>query len=78
MSAQKAVLTEEPRDEDMLDADTSAAILRWMESAFVPDGVNPQRWEQWIDGGCRGHIEANGVSVTPAMLGNWARTGSLR
>jgi hypothetical protein len=78
MSAQRAVLTDEPRDEDMLDVDTSAAILRWMETAHVPEGVSAQRWEQWIDDGCRGHVEANGVPVTPAMLGTWARTGSLR
>jgi hypothetical protein len=78
MSAQRAVLSDEPRDEDLLDVETSAAILRWMETAFVPDGITPERWEQWVDGGCQGQIEANGVPVTSAMLGRWAQTGSLR
>ena len=61
----------------MLDVDTSAAILRWMETALVPDGIELDRWERWLDDGCRGRIEADGVPVTPAMLGRWARTGAL-
>jgi hypothetical protein len=62
----------------MLDVDTSAAILRWMETSIVPDGIDSQVWEQWTEDGCMGRIEADGVPVTAPMLGRWARTGALR
>ena len=70
--------TDEPGDERMLDADTSAALIRWMETAVVPDGIDRDRWQHWVDEGCSERIEADGVPVTAAMLGRWARTGALR
>jgi hypothetical protein len=78
MSAQQPVLAHEVDGEQMLDVDTSAAIMRWLETAQVPDGVDPERWQDWVDAGCSGPIERRGVSLTPAMLGAWARTGLLR
>jgi hypothetical protein len=44
MSAQRALRTDELDDAEMLDADTSAAVIRWLETARVPDGVDPERW----------------------------------
>jgi hypothetical protein len=78
MSAQSVIRADELADDEMLDVDTSAAIIRWMDTALVPDGIDPEQWRQWADDGCRGRIEADGVVVTPAMLGRWARTGALR
>ncbi len=79
MSAQRALQADdELGDDEMLDVDTSAAIIRWMETALVPEGIDSQRWEQWTDDGCTARIEADGVPVTPLMLGRWARTGALR
>jgi hypothetical protein len=77
MSAQRTIRAEEPGDEVMLDIETSAALIRWLETALVPEGIDPERWQAWTDGGCKGRIEASGVSVTRAMLGSWARTGVL-
>ena len=65
-------------DEEILDVDTSAAVMCWLETARVPEGIRSDEWERWVDGGCRGAIHAAGVVVTSTMLGNWARTGSLR
>lgn len=65
-------------DEEILDADTSAAILHWMETALVPDGIGADEWEHWMDSGCRGRLESQGSQVTSAMLGCWARSGVLR
>lgn len=78
MSAQRAVLPDEHGDDEMLDVETSAALLRWMETAAAPDGIDPERWRHWAENGCRGRIDADGGPVTPAMLGHWGRTGSLR
>jgi hypothetical protein len=64
-------------DEGLLDADTSAALLRWMETGTVPDGVDADQWEAWADAGCEGSIESHDEALSPAMLGRWARTGSL-
>ncbi len=64
--------------DEVLDVETSAAILRWLETARVPDGIDPQRWERWAEGGCTQPLDVDGVTVTPAMLGRWARTGALR
>ena len=75
MSAQQAARAHELFDQEMLDVDTSAAIIRWMESALLPEGVEPEAWQRWADDGCRGRIEADGVPLTPAMLGRWARIG---
>jgi hypothetical protein len=77
MSAQRAIEPDELPENEMLDVETSAAILRWLETAEVPDGIEPGRWERWANDGCRGPIEANGVRVTAAMLGHWARSGSI-
>ena len=52
MSAQAAT----PIDasfEELLDVDTSAAILRWMETGSIPHGIDVERWAQWLDGGCQ-------------------------
>lgn len=76
MSAQQA-LDQELDDNELLDVDTSAAILHWMETGTVPSGIDATRWESWVDSGCKGSLDADGVPVTPAMLGRWARTGSL-
>jgi hypothetical protein len=78
MSAQRTLGSDELSESDMLDSDTSAAILRWLETAEVPDGIDRAAWETWADGGCRGPIESRGVAVTRAMLANWARTGTLQ
>jgi hypothetical protein len=64
--------------DELLDADTSAALLRWMETGAVPQGVDAQEWEKWADSGCQGSIESHGEALSPAMLGRWARTGALR
>lgn len=64
-------------EEQTLDVDTSAAVMCWLETARVPDGIRSDEWEHWIDGGCRGAIHASGIAVTSSMLGRWARTGSL-
>lgn len=69
---------EEVGDEEMLDVDTSAAMIRWMDTAVVPEGIDPEQWRHWADDGCRGTLEARRVPVTAAMLGHWARTGALR
>lgn len=78
MSAQRAMRADDLGDEGMLDVDTSAAIIRWMETGLVPDGIDPEQWRHWADDGCRGRIEADGVPLTSALLGRWARTGALR
>jgi hypothetical protein len=64
-------------DERMLDPETSAAIIRWLEIAVTPAAIDPDRWQHWVDKGCSGEIDATGAPVTPAMLGHWARTGAL-
>jgi hypothetical protein len=78
MSAQRTIQADGSGDEEMLDVETSAALMRCMETALGPDGIDAGRWQSWAYGGCKGPIEASGVSVTPAMLGQWARTGALR
>jgi hypothetical protein len=78
MSAQRAEWVQELDDNEMLDVDTSAALMHWMETALVPDGVEVERWKHWVYGGCKGRIEAEGIPLTPEMLGRWARTGALR
>jgi hypothetical protein len=77
MSAQLPVEVDDLSETEMLDPDTSAAILRWMETGEVPEGIEPDRWERWADGGSRNMLEANGAPITAAMLGRWARTGLL-
>jgi hypothetical protein len=79
MSAQRAVPIDHGVDDnEILDADTSAAILRWMETATVPNGVSADQWEKWMAGGCKGRLRAHGKIVTTAMLGSWANSGALR
>lgn len=78
MSAQQTDSEAEVNESEMLDAETSAALLRWMETGEVPDGIDRARWERWAGGGCCEPIDARGVAVTRAMLANWARTGTLR
>jgi hypothetical protein len=78
MIAQGAERIDDVSDDEILDADTSAAILRWMETALVPDGIRPDDWERWVDSGCQASLQADGLPVTPVMLGQWARSGSLR
>jgi hypothetical protein len=78
MSAQRSLPGDEVRDDELLDVDTSAAILRWMETALLPYGLGEEEWERWIDGGCRGRLEVNGQAITPAMLGCWAHSDALR
>lgn len=78
MSAQRTLRSDELSESDMLDSDTSAAILRWLETADVPDGIDRTAWEAWAEGGCRGPIECRGVAVTSGMLAHWARTGTLQ
>ncbi|HEU5075342.1 MAG TPA: hypothetical protein VFU02_14225 [Polyangiaceae bacterium] len=75
MTAQHAAHTD--FSEELLDADTSAALMRWLETGSVPDGVDAEQWEAWADAGCQGSIQRNGNALSPAMLGHWARTGSL-
>jgi len=76
MSAQR-IMEAELDDDEMLDAETSAALMRWLETAILPAGVDAEQWRRWVDGGCRLPLEADGRPVTPAMLGLWARTGTL-
>ena len=78
VSAQQTTWVQQPGDEEMLDVQTSAALLRWMETALVPDGIDPELWARWAEDGCRGALEAHGARVTPDMLGRWARSGTLR
>jgi hypothetical protein len=78
MAARGAARIDEVGDDEILDVDTSAAILHWMETALVPDGIRAGEWEQWVDAGCRESLYARGLPVTPLMLGRWARSGSLR
>jgi poly(3-hydroxyalkanoate) synthetase len=78
MSAQRANPPSVADDHEILDPETSAAIIRWMDTAHVPDGIMVADWERWVEGGCRDRLEANGVSVTPSMLGRWAQSGELR
>ncbi len=78
MSAQRAIPVDQVGDDHVLDAETSAAIMRWMETALVPGGVDAGVWARWVDGGCRDRLEVNGVSVTTAMLSEWAHSGALR
>ncbi len=47
MSAQGAVRDDDLGDDEMLDVETSAAILRWMETALVPDGSNDDQSEKF-------------------------------
>ena len=78
MSAQAATPIDQRGDEQLLDVDTSAAILRWLETGAVPDGLEPSQWERWVDGGCQGQLEVDGMPVSTTMLGRWALTGALR
>ena len=78
VSAQQTTWVNEPGDEEMLDVQTSAALIRWLETALVPQGIDPELWRRWAEDGCRGRIEVDGVPVTPDMLGRWARSGTLR
>ncbi|MGH7284435.1 MAG: hypothetical protein ACRELY_23155 [Polyangiaceae bacterium] len=77
MSAQRTEPLGQIADE-ILDADTSAALLHWMETAHLPEGVDVARWEEWIDGGCKTPLVANGKILTSAMLGSWARAEANR
>ena len=61
-------------DNEILDEQTSAAILVWMETSLLPDGLTLEVWERWIEGGCRGGLEAEGRQLTPEQLGRWARS----
>jgi hypothetical protein len=65
-------------ENEVLDVDTSAAILRWMDNGLCPPGIPSYEWESWVDTGCTGRLEADGLAVTPSMLGRWARSGFLR
>lgn len=76
MAAQHAAHTDFGGDE-LLDTNTSAALMRWLETGDVPDGVDAEQWEAWADAGCEGSIESHGNPLSSAMLGRWARTGSL-
>jgi len=78
MAAEAAARLDETADDTMLDVDTSAAIVRWMETAALPEGVQPDEWDRWLDGGCQEPLRAGGMAVSPTMLGHWARSGSLR
>jgi hypothetical protein len=78
MAAQAAARVDDVGDEKMLDADTSAAILRWMDTGLVPKGVDPHDWDSWIAEGCGGSLRAQGVAMTTTMLGRWARSGASR
>jgi hypothetical protein len=78
VSAQPAVQPSPVEETELLDADTSAAILHWMETGAVPPGIDRDRWERWADDGCRGRLEVGDELVTSAMLGQWARGGRLR
>ena len=59
------------------DVFTGDALLRWAETAELPEGIDLASWERWVQDGCSGQLE-EGVPVTRAMLGHWARTGVLR
>ena len=76
MAAQHAAHTDF-NGEELLDADTSAALMRWLETGAVPEGVDAGEWEAWADAGCQGPIPSQFGALSPAMLGHWARTGSL-
>jgi hypothetical protein len=78
MAAHGVTPIEQVGDDEILDVDTSAAILRWMESDLVPDGVGVDAWELWVEAGCKGALVANALPITSVMLGRWARSGSLR
>lgn len=78
MAAHGAAQLDHVDDGAILDVDTSAAILRWMDTNVLPDGILADDWVRWIDGGCRGSLRAGAVPVTPVMLGRWAQTGTLR
>src|SRR5262245_15712011 len=47
MSSRGAARLAEVGDDAILDPDTSAAILRWMETGGVPEGVSAKDWEDW-------------------------------
>lgn len=72
MNPQRAV-SEDVGCGEMLDADTSAALIRWLETASVLDGVGVDVWQRWVDGGCQSHLQVEGRRITPAMLGRWGR-----
>jgi len=78
MPVQPVPATRPVCDDDLLDPETSAAVLRWMETSTVPEGIARADWERWLDAGCVEPLEAEGRPVTPTMLGRWARSGSLR
>lgn len=79
MSAQREVPDSAPAENELLGADTSAALLVWMDTAQVPDGIRAADWERWVDGDCQGPLtDATGAPVTPAMLGRWARSCVVR
>jgi hypothetical protein len=78
MGVQAATRIDDRSEEQMLDVDTSSAILRWLETGAIPDGIDPSRWERWVDGGCQERLDVDGVAVSTAMLGRWAATGTLR
>jgi hypothetical protein len=67
MAAQHATHTDFSADE-LLDADTSAAILRWLETGTVPEGVDAEQWEAWADAGCQGTIEHHGDALARPLL----------
>lgn len=69
---------DEISDAQLLDVETSAALLRWMETAEIPDGIPTDLWERWVGDGCRKSLHADALLVTPAMLGQWARSGPAR
>lgn len=77
MGAERAPRIDDQIDDGILDAETSAAILHWMQTALTPPGVKVDAWESWIDGGCQGRLDAGGRPVSAAMLGRWARSGIL-
>lgn len=77
MNAQRAV-PGNVDDGEMLDGDTSAALIRWLETASVPEGIGVDAWQRWVDGGCQSNLEVDSRRVTPAMLGRWGRSGSLQ
>jgi hypothetical protein len=78
MSAQRAAHLNAAGENEILDVETSAAILRWMDSGLCPPGISSDEWERWVNAGCAGQLEVGGLTVTPSMLGCWARSGSLR
>jgi len=77
MSAHGALQIEHLDDQERLDTETSAAVLHWMDTAAIPEGISNKDWEAWMDSGCQGRLEANGQPVTPEMLARWARSGLL-